>query len=516
MVERDFSTVWVLVTVTALGVGAGCTKSGDGCSKNGDCTSGQACVDGACATLCRADSECPAEQRCSIDHCVSRSIGGSPPIIVAVNGSGSIDSAAGHTARHLNDRLVITGYNLAQASAQLLAESGAPFELAPCVTPTDTELQVRLPPEVPAGKYSLVVANQAGACDATLQLLQGEPGSLNASGSLIVSSINDALGTDPQLRLRGALPTGAHVSFVTAVGSGTLGASSIVVNDQEQVGAGENDSAGLYLVIVDLATHAVVNQSAGAGMSSKGPFLASEATKLRDVLVWADSRPELTDYAVILASVGDVRAMAAMDGNADPSDPNDLLWVELQRLGATQRVRTLGAAESYVLIGQKGVGEGNGLEQVGKADRNGVATMATAVVGGAVVGLGAGRTVASSTIVDQSIEGRDMKVPTSFGAITVTGTTVGVNVAAPAAALDVGGGINASGKIIGTDGRSQLYRIPNGCGGAGTVVTAPGSCTTACCYAPNTNCWYYYACGGSCPAWGPPTTCNFDFLGYLH
>ncbi|MBI5510781.1 MAG: hypothetical protein HY903_18630 [Deltaproteobacteria bacterium] len=372
----------------ALSAAATCARRHGVCTANTDCQGGQACLDGACRTLCRADNECPASERCEVDHCVDRgATDGEAPIIAAVNGTGSTDQVSGHTARHLRDRLVITGYNLAAATATLLPETGAPYDLAPCVTPTDSELQVRLPPQVPAGRYSLVVANQAGVCDASLQLLQGEPGSLSASGALIVDSINGALGADQQLRLRGALPIGESVSFVAATAAVTLGGSSIVVNDREEIGAGENGSAGFYLVIIDLATHQVVDQSAGAGMTSKGPFLANEATKLHDVLVWADTRPELVDYAVTLVSTGDVSTMAAADGNADPNDPNDQLWVELQKLGATPRVRTLAATDAYVLVGQKGVGEGNGLERVGGSARAGVAGVGATLVGGLVQGI---------------------------------------------------------------------------------------------------------------------------------
>ncbi|MBI5511671.1 MAG: hypothetical protein HY903_23185 [Deltaproteobacteria bacterium] len=447
-----------------------CTRNNGACTANSECSGGQACVNGTCATLCRADNECPSGERCDGDHCVIRgATDGAPPIIQAVNGTGSVDSADGHMTRHLRDRLLITGYNLANATAQLLPESGPPYDLPPCATPLDTELQVRMPPGLAAGRYSLVVANQAGVCDASLQILQGEPGSLNASGSLIVDSINDALAADPALRLRGSLPTGDKISFVTAVGTEATGASSIVVNDAEQIGAGENTAAGVYLVIVDLATHQVVVDSAGSGMTSKGPFAAGEAQKLADVLAWADlNAAKYPDYAVILASTGDISAMAAAAGGAVA----DGLWLELQKIGASQRARSLTATEAYVLIGQKGIGEGNGLERIAGAGRSGVAATGATIVGNVIQGI---TTVTGLPLVRGALTARTASVDVA-GTLNASGraTAGGYTATAPSFYVRAGG-------CLSDDVEAAAYRtVPATCGGDTSVCSGceGNSCTT--------------------------------------
>ncbi|MBI5511669.1 MAG: hypothetical protein HY903_23175 [Deltaproteobacteria bacterium] len=505
---RHATTSWLAVAAAvSLLVTPACKTDTGGCTTNTECGGGQACIDGGCATLCRADNECAATERCDVDHCVTRSGGsGAPPIIQTVNGSGSVDQKDGHMPRHLRDRLLITGFNLADATAELLPESGPPYDLAPCVSPTDTELQVRMPPALAAGRYSLVVANEAGVCDASLQILQGEPGSLNASGSLIVDSINSALATDPALRLRGALPTDELVSFVAARAALALSGSSVVVNGDEQVGTGENADAGLYLVVIDLATHGVVNLSAGAGLTSKGQFLANQGGALRDVLTWADARPELADYVVILASTGDVSGMVNVSGGTTA----DQLWAQLQRLGASPRVRRLSSTEAYTFIGQKGIGEARGLEVVGGAGRSGVATLATAIVGDGVVGLGNGRDVTSSMVVDgaitsadvanQTLQGEDVKVPFTVGAVTITNSGLGVG-SSPTHAMDVSGALYVTGTIH-AGGGTEIRACPDtpGCNQASSTCKGQLSVTTQ-------TCSYYASIMFSCSETATSVTC---------
>ncbi|MBI5511668.1 MAG: hypothetical protein HY903_23170 [Deltaproteobacteria bacterium] len=386
MQRRHRLAVALVIGCCLVGAGTDCSRHGAACGGNDDCASGEACISGACSVLCTADAECPAGQRCDVDHCVLSDQPNDAPIIVTVNGSGSIGQSADHAPRHLRDRLVIAGFNLGAATVELAAEGRAGIELALCAPATDTELQASLPPDTAAGRYTLVVKNQAGSCSAGLTLLQGEPGTLDASAALVVENINDALAADPSLRLRGMLPTGKPVTLLTVLGSATqLGGRSVVVNDAEQIRAGENDAAGLFLILLDLDTHQVVDRSAGAGLWSRGAFATDGAAHLTDVLAWAnDLGNGLADYAVILASAGNVTALSR-----DPA-----LFAALKKIGASPRFADLQADEAYVLVGQKEVGEGMGLEIVAGAGRNGVATLGATVVGPAVLGIGATRSTA--------------------------------------------------------------------------------------------------------------------------
>jgi len=296
-----------------------------------------------------------------------------PPVIIDVNGTGSIDGSDGHAPRHINNQLIIHGENLADANARLINSGGAVVELSSCKEPTYSKLQVALPADVAAGTYTLEVNNQAGSCAAEIRLLQGEAGSLDASASELVASINDALAADPDLKLAGTLPTNDLSSTITAVASATmLEARSIVVNGAEQVD--DNSVAGLFLTVLDLSTHTIYEEGIGATLSTRMAFSADSEADRRGLM---DVFKELSDtQVVVLASAGNITAMSQ----------DALLTAELRDFGASNLLSTLGPDDAYVLIGTKGIGDGGGIEQVAGPQRSGVASVSSVALGPSVMG----------------------------------------------------------------------------------------------------------------------------------
>ncbi|MFC1610986.1 hypothetical protein ACFL6C_08510 [Myxococcota bacterium] len=177
----------------------GCLRC-DGSDPAG-CPAGQVMNDGACATICSATHQCDAGLCCDGGVCAPCSFG--PPEVLAVNGTGSYDSDRAHTENRLHDRLVIEGENLALATATLTGPSPSvqSYPLPPCAAASENELVVALPASLAQGTFVLTVTNQAGQCDADLRILQGEPGSLEASGYQIVESINETLTNNASLSI---------------------------------------------------------------------------------------------------------------------------------------------------------------------------------------------------------------------------------------------------------------------------------------------------------------------------
>ncbi len=436
--------------------GAGTCQTAQ-CSTNDQCgRSGKVCLAGWCYLLCEVDGDCAPTESCVDARCIPRTSGSVPPTVDTINGTGTTDTTAGHATRHLDDRLVITGSHLTGATATLVDAGGHSTALASCGTPTDTELQVELPSSVTAGTYTLSVANQAGTCDASVHLLQGEPGSLTASATDIISAVNGALAADPTVRLRGALPTGQALSVVSATASQTAADRSIVVDGIEQV----NDPASpsLFLAVLDLATHTVVDHLVSTSFGSRQAFASggdfTQHQGLRDVL----SQLEAQDVLVVLASTGDITSMSS--GAMPAGDTGPTLVSVLKDYGASQRFQHLAATDSYVLVGRPGIGEGNGLEQVAGASLGGVARQTTTVVDRAVAG----------------IASKWLGVPFAIGPLRVDagGVTAGAGPTAGANGnleLLPGGASPVSGRLtFGTDGTGWQLRIAKNQAGAITDI----------------------------------------------
>ncbi len=156
------------------------------CSNNAasqNCASGQIPHDGGCATLCESSGECPISTCCDDGLCLANAT--CIPEIISVSATGSMDNTDGHLPNHVVDRLVIDGQNLLGATA-FLALDNQEQALEPCAAATLTQMVVALPDDVVADNYTLSVRNQAGACNTTLPLAQGERGSPDTGADILV------------------------------------------------------------------------------------------------------------------------------------------------------------------------------------------------------------------------------------------------------------------------------------------------------------------------------------------
>jgi hypothetical protein len=155
------------------------------CTNSDECAPGSICVSGHCRTLCDSDGDCTAGLECNDDGvCVPSANAGKGPIVTRVDGDGSLDAAAPTTpnkADHRVRRIVtLDGQNLADTTVTLTSESVSQV-LEVCQTGTN-RIKVVLPVGVQPGSYLLTVASQAGSCDASLTVLQGEDGAAGATG----------------------------------------------------------------------------------------------------------------------------------------------------------------------------------------------------------------------------------------------------------------------------------------------------------------------------------------------
>ena len=162
------------------------------CERESDCPAGSLCIQKVCRAVCVVDSDCPntqvciagglcvasepprpcqndsdctdKDQVCSDNICIVAPI--DPPVIESINGSGSIDPNPDHAERHIHDRLVVSGQNLAGATFTLTqsgaGSSGVSLERCNEGSDTNQRVEVSLPTDLVDGDYTLTVANQAG------------------------------------------------------------------------------------------------------------------------------------------------------------------------------------------------------------------------------------------------------------------------------------------------------------------------------------------------------------------
>lgn len=164
----------------------GCSKKtstggSDGCSSNSDCAPGEACLDSGCERLCDSDRDCDTGLFCESDVCVPGQRA-DIPTINAIDADGGPDTAAGHVDHRIDRTLTILGENLAGADATLSDGSNSwPLEIC---SNDGSQMVVTLPQGLVDGAdYTLSVATQAGACDTTLPVLQGQQGPAGADGA---------------------------------------------------------------------------------------------------------------------------------------------------------------------------------------------------------------------------------------------------------------------------------------------------------------------------------------------
>jgi hypothetical protein len=189
---------------------AACTDTAPGntgaCNATAECSPGQVCLSGVCAKLCSSDRDCAGGQICRLEVCTAGTRDNAP-LILSIGADGMADAQTGHTAQHLRRHVTVWGENFEGAAVHLFG-AGLDTDLEVCAR-DEGFIEVALPDGVVAATYSLSVATQAGACDAQLPILQGEPGPAGADGAdgspdtgeQIIGKINAAGGTIDASRL---------------------------------------------------------------------------------------------------------------------------------------------------------------------------------------------------------------------------------------------------------------------------------------------------------------------------
>ncbi len=199
------------------------TPSG-GCEDNSDCSAGQICNAGACATICRSDVDCPAATPlCRQNVCIAGAASDLPRID-AIDGNGAPDGAAGHTANHVRSRVTLSGANLEGASATLDGPGGArPLEVCGSAP---TSLTLALPQDLQQdATYLLTVTTQAGSTCADLPVLQGEVGPAGPAGPAGVPCASCVDGASIADGAVGGADIAAGVISSFHLGSGAFGGS---------------------------------------------------------------------------------------------------------------------------------------------------------------------------------------------------------------------------------------------------------------------------------------------------
>lgn len=419
------------------------------CTNTQDCAGGQICNEGCCTKLCNTVQDCFPGQDCTNGICTGNPLPVDPPRIISVNGTGSTDTTAGHSNRHLRDRLVVSGERLVGATATLTGPNPIAdvIDLQTCDVPTDTQVALALPTTIVPGTYTLTLTNAGGECSASLTLAQGEPGSLTASGAQIIASLNNTLTADPTLYLRGAF--GGQVTALSVTADASQTRRSISVQGAEQIP--DNTFEGLYLVVLSFSSHAVVDQVGTAQFRTKQNFNAGDDNHITGLIDTLNTLTE--DHVVILASAGNVTNMLTHPG----------LQAKLQEFGASAAMASFQNGYAYTFIGEKGLAPGEGLEIVAGSERGGVAQIPTLMVEGTVVGF-RNLLAATSNIKDSAI---------TFAKID-------------------------------PNARQQIFVGPVGCG---NKLTTEATCQTLQCESKCGTCTGGYSCYCACCSYGCYSQC---------
>lgn len=199
----------------------------------------------------------------------------------------------------------------------------------------------------PQIQRDLSLLSDQAACSGA-NVLQGPIGALTGSGSQLVSAINASLAADSQLGVHGGFPGDATTISVVA-DVGTANRSIRIQGNEFAI----NTEPGLFLVVIDLTTHTVVDESVGVLFGTLQNFLANNSTHLqglKDVLNSAAASS--SDSIIAIASAGDVGSFFA----------DTALRNLLKTFGATDVMTQVGPNDAYALIGSKGFAEGVALE----------------------------------------------------------------------------------------------------------------------------------------------------------
>jgi len=168
---------------TLAGCGGGKGSSNDDCGEAGPCPGGFICIDDECVQLCISDSDCiDASTICVDDGVCQPGTRTDQPVITGIEGDGPVDADPDHTDHHIRRFLTITGEHLDGVDVKLTDSSNHYEWLDVCQTGS-TQIEVALPDNIQEGVHVLTVATQAGACDSTLPVLEGTPGTDGPAGS---------------------------------------------------------------------------------------------------------------------------------------------------------------------------------------------------------------------------------------------------------------------------------------------------------------------------------------------
>lgn len=330
------------------------------CSTILECANGEVCSSGICVNAqgaaCTDGANCDPTEMCQNGFCTPLSI---LPRIDTIQGDRSDGT--------LFAQLHVQGARLMPAQISI-AQGSTVIPLETCAGSDASQVYLDMPPTLAPGTYDLVIANDAGTCAQSVQLIQGSPD----SAAQIITKLNDARTADPANIAAGTLA--GRVTTISASAEGGGLSRSIRISGAEQISSSsQNQAAGMFITILNRHTHQIQTMVNGYPVGANYTTTTSDMNGLRDLI------QTLTDeYLVILASRGDITAMAT-----HPTLPTALST----KLGADNiRFATLKATEYYVLISVPDILNGKELEMFAGAPTK-PATLSTVLIDSSIIGI---------------------------------------------------------------------------------------------------------------------------------
>ncbi len=238
-----------LLSVVAACAGNKPTTPG-GCKSIGDCDSGSVCVAGTCRAICYSDGDCVEGQACSGEGvCIPSTVTGGVPVISRVDGDGVAETDPTKTDHRVRRVVTIDGQNLRETTVTLAnATMTHPLEICEA---GGNRIKVLLPLGLSADTYRLTVTNQAGSCDATLPILQGEPGPQGTTGPQGPAGPQGAQGAQGAQGIQGpagpagpAGPTPDFASVLSVVSATDAPGTGTTASATASCGAGKYATGG--------------------------------------------------------------------------------------------------------------------------------------------------------------------------------------------------------------------------------------------------------------------------------
>jgi cysteine-rich repeat protein len=345
------------VTVGAEECDDGDALPGDGCDAGSRIEPGWSCAGqpSAClAAACDDDLDCESGAVCNAGSCGAGLRAGAP-LIASVDGDGPASPTVG-AAHVFEHEILVEGTNLAGARLALLDSGGRRID-AEVSSSSDTLVALCLPSSLAAGDYTLSVANQAGACSATLPVLRGLPGTDGLDGAAGRDGADGQDGADGAspfvLNGTNAYYTAGHVSIGTTDGRYPFQVAGT---------ATFNGTAGrgvLLAPVVESDTSGVMGVHINPAMSP----LAEMATIYGNAIT-----PDLTD------SAADITAYYANYFRADTrsSYTGDVAQIHVVRIAAPSfaGTGTISLLRGLTIEDMEGATSEWGIYQIGEDDPN--------------------------------------------------------------------------------------------------------------------------------------------------